>query len=982
MQSDDAKRSGTDEHGVPTLPSWIKGDRPETPRRIGRFRLQEKLGEGGMGEVWAADDDKLARRVALKLVRRDRVGAEQETRLLREARTLAQLSHPNVVTVHDAGEEDDFVFIAMELVEGGTLRDAFAKQDRAWRQRLRLLLQAGQGLGAAHALGLVHRDFKPANALLGQDDRVRVADFGLARVDGSADGVALEDATSVNGPNITVTGAVLGTPAYMSPEQRLGEAVTAASDQFSFCVVTWEALYGVHPFDGVELAAWISGTVDVQSPEATRDLPRGIETALRRGMAADPAKRYGSMRPLLDILQRHLDPPKRWKSVALAASAFAAVGAGAYALSERPPTCPPARDAIRWDDARRASVANALEAAPQMAALARDGLDRYADRWASQMDVDCQAVHRGNGSAWQAVRAACLAEAHAAFASTVDTLLTPADAVHRSVPDLLAELPRLERCGDQDWLQSKSARAPTAEHVAAQHALELELASIVPLRAAGRFDDARARLEALLARATELDHGPTLARVHALEGAVLEDLGDYEPSTDAFRVAYNEAERGGDTRQAAAAAAKLAGLTAAHLEQPDRAQVWFELARDRLPTELADPLHGDVALAEGLIAFGKNELFAAQRALERAVEHRRKSSRTSPDGLSTALLLLAEVHSARGDVDGANEAAIEATLRRRETYGQAHPKVGAALIQQALYVADTQDDTSAIPNAAEAVRILQAALGDAHPHVGQALDSLAGLEARYGRLDDAKKHYVAAAAVLERARGPRSATYARTLGNHASLLNRAGEYDAALPMAERALEINRQALGPDHLQLAYDWLHVAIAEENLGRFDAAADHYQQALALRERVLGPKHGDVAVVRSNLGFLERKRGQPDRARAYFEAALSIDRAALQPQHPDLLYSLVPLAELDLEADDLSGAAVRLTEARAIVADGHVDPSMAGDVHKTSAQLHHARGANAEARSSVQAAVEAYRRVEQNESAEAVLTWARERDLADPL
>ncbi len=982
MRSDDAERSATDEQGVPTLPAWVKGDRPTTPRRIGRFRLQEKLGEGGMGQVWAADDDTLARRVALKLVRRDRFGAEQETRLLREARTLAQLAHPNVVTVHDAGEEDDFVFIAMELVEGGTLRDAFARQDREWRPRLRLLLQAGQGLAAAHTLGLVHRDFKPANALLGQDDRVRVADFGLARVDGAADGVALEDATSVNGPNITVTGAVLGTPAYMSPEQRLGEPVTAASDQFSFCVVTWEALYGTHPFDGVELAAWISGEVDVQSPASARELPRGIESALRRGMSVDPGARHPSMKPLLNALHRQLNPSGRWKTIALAAGLFAAIGGGAYALANRADPCPPARGSIAWDDARRAAVADALTEDPKMASVARDALDRYADAWAARMDAGCRAMHSGMGAPWQEVRAACLAEAHASFDATLDTLLTPSETIARAVPDLLAQLPSLTRCSDQDWLRAKSARAPAAERVAAQHAIELELAAVTPLRAVGRSAEARTRLERLHARASAVGHGPTLARVHALEGAVLEDLGEYETSADAFRVAYNEAERGGDRPQAARAAAKLAGITAAHLEQPERATVWFELARDRQPDDALDPLHGDLALAEGMILFGKNELLDAERALQRAVEHRRTHAGTPPDALATALLLLAEVHSARGDVDGANAAAAEATQTRRDTYGPAHPKVGAALLQQALYIAETQDRGPAIPTAQEAVRILRDGLGDAHPHLGQALDSLAGLEASQGRLDDAKQHYVEAATVLERTRGARSAPHARTLGNHASLLNRAGEYEAALPLAERALEINREALGPDNLQLAYDWLHVAIAEENLGRFDAAADHYRQALDLRERVLGPKHGDVAVVHSNLGFLDRKRGQPERARTSFERALAIDRSVLQPAHPDLLYSLLPLAELDLEAHDLAQAQTRLTEARAIVAHGSVDPSMAGDVHKASAQLQQAQGDAPSAKASVEAAVKAYRSVEQDEAAQAVLAWARERGLADPL
>lgn len=282
---------------------------PET--RIGRYQLIRELGSGGMGVVYEAHDPNLDRRVAIKLM----LSALDEARLAREARALAKLAHPNVVSVHDVGTADGHLFIAMELVDGTTLRHWLTDRPRSFRESLEVLMQAGRGLAAAHAAGLVHRDFKPDNVIVGVDGRVRVLDFGIvgavgdleARARGGAAAVAsgrvdLETTMTV-GP-ITVAGAIVGTPAYMAPEQHRAEATDESADQFAFCVVLWELVYGSRPFNSSHFATLSRGGVvgPPSEPPAGRSAPAWLRRILDRGLAIDRTARHPSMNALLEAL--------------------------------------------------------------------------------------------------------------------------------------------------------------------------------------------------------------------------------------------------------------------------------------------------------------------------------------------------------------------------------------------------------------------------------------------------------------------------------------------------------------------------------------------------------------------------------------------------------------------------------------------------------------------------------------------------------
>ncbi len=286
---------------------------------IGRYMVLELLGEGGMGSVYCAYDPQLSRKVALKLLKPDLGSPEAKLRILREAQAMAQVNHPNVVAIYDVGTHDDEVFLAMELVDGQTLRQ-WLKVERPWREKLRTLIAAGRGLSAAHHRGLVHRDVKPDNVLVGADGRARVTDFGLARAEAEMEPsqsipsaalqLKLKD-VSVSS-DITANGTVVGTAGYMPLEQLLARGVDAKSDQFSFAVTTWFALFGKSPYPSTTLPEYLH---DLEhrtpvAPEGTR-VPAALTRALIKALSKDPSARFESLDALLDVLER--DPTQRLK---------------------------------------------------------------------------------------------------------------------------------------------------------------------------------------------------------------------------------------------------------------------------------------------------------------------------------------------------------------------------------------------------------------------------------------------------------------------------------------------------------------------------------------------------------------------------------------------------------------------------------------------------------------------------------------------
>ena len=346
------ERSTDDGTSEPRRPATLELRRDTL---VGRYLIGEQLGAGGMGLVYAAVDTELLRRVAVKLLRPDLRGpSDGGERMLREARTLARLSHPNVVTVFDVGTHEGHPFIAMELVDGGSLSDWVRGAPRKLEDRLERMLEAAKGLAAAHALGVVHRDVKPENILIGTDGHARMTDFGLARAD---DVIELGDDTNALVPDtsrLTRTGTLMGTPAYMAPEQLAREAIDPRSDQWSFCATLYEVIAGTRPFPVDDLVARTAAirSGGLASPAPGRTAPAWVRQIVARGVREDPAERWPSMDAVVHALGRGQRRRRRLWIGGLAIVPAGIAVALALHLATSTPAPPPSKDPQRWVDAR------------------------------------------------------------------------------------------------------------------------------------------------------------------------------------------------------------------------------------------------------------------------------------------------------------------------------------------------------------------------------------------------------------------------------------------------------------------------------------------------------------------------------------------------------------------------------------------------------------------------------------------------------
>ena len=327
---------------------------------IDRYQILGLLGKGGMGAVYKAYDPELDRSIAIKILtvkpHEGETVSRPRARLMREAQALAKLSHPNVVSVFDVGTYEEGIYIAMEYVKGKTLRQWLKDNHPTQKEILNLLSKAGKGLHAAHTEGIVHRDFKPDNIIIGDQGRVKVLDFGLARAAGTDDPIipheqpkSVEDSTSgekLLSKPLTRVGAIIGTTVYMAPEHFLFEELDEKTDQFSFCVTLFEALYGKRPFLGTTSAELEKNITEglIRIPQGA-DVPQWIEVIIRKGLSISKDDRYVSLLELLDDLgndpevAREMRRKKRRTSLAIILLTFMTLGLGYFAVSNRTEIC-------------------------------------------------------------------------------------------------------------------------------------------------------------------------------------------------------------------------------------------------------------------------------------------------------------------------------------------------------------------------------------------------------------------------------------------------------------------------------------------------------------------------------------------------------------------------------------------------------------------------------------------------------------------
>ncbi len=894
---------------------------------VGRFVLQAKLGSGGMGVVYAAYDPQLDRKVALKLLHEAARDVEAIARLEREARALARLRHPNVVAVHEVGHLDGQRFIAMDLVEGETLR-TWMLTPRSWREVVALLVEAGRGLAAAHDAGLVHRDFKPDNVLV-EGGHARVVDFGLARPQLAADRqTAVDDQLTTD--ELTQTGAMLGTPAYMAPEAFVG-AADARSDQFGFCVVLYEALYGTRPFAGDTVAALCAavGGGELVKPARNVRVPAQLRRALLRGLAVKPTARWPDMHALIAELERH---GRRSTSRKLAAATIVGtvLGAGAVAASrsQPDPSCmrPSVRLAEVWNAERRAAVGEAFAATGLSYAVdawsrSEPVLDDYATSWARMRQAACASTHvdGDQSEGLLAARLQCLERGLDELEALVAELGTPDEAVVTRAVEASRRLRPLPECEDESLLIARLTLADAMGGTAAPPELYARLARAEATQRTGKYAAASSEAHAV-ADAAEAGGYLELAAESQLLLARLElRAGHGESAIAAAKLATWRAEQLGDGWLRAQAQTQLVAVLA-EARELDRANDWAQLTAATVK-RLGDPL----GLRAGLAIAQGNVLEAEGRHAEAATRRREALA------LQTELLppndpTLAHTHYNLGrslvETGQAEEGRVEleaALALRIEALGPNHPDVARSYlaISESMQAVGRIDD--AVKMAERAVSIAERALGPEHVFVGRAHGTLAIALAQSGTPSLSVAPFRRSVAILEAVKGKDDLEVGYALGNLGRALAEPHS-DEAIEVITRALRIHEVVLGAEgHADTVYVLNSLADAQSLAGRWADAAATADRAVAMGERTSGPDHATVAEALYLRGRAERMLGRSADARASLQA--SIDRfARTQGRKARLAQSRVELARALEDLGAVDDARLQMQQARA---EAQADP-----------------------------------------------------------
>ncbi len=866
MRVSDSETAAEDLHGETLAP--VDGERGPSdiyPRgtAIGRYIVLGVAGHGGMGVVYRAYDPELQREVALKLLRGRRTARQSaaEARLRREAQAMARVSHPNVLPVYDVGVFESRAWVAMEFLVAETMGDWLDAAPRTWREVLAMFVQAGRGLAAAHEVGLVHRDFKPQNVLIGPDGRARVMDFGLARVAAAdseipaepSEGIAIEDYDT----QLTAAGSVVGTPRYMAPEQHFARPIDGRADQFSFCVALYEALYQVRAFIGDSLPelARRKHEGELTEREGRGEVPAWMRKVIVRGLAGDPNDRYPSMRELLDELER--DPTVRRRRVLLGVGA-GLLGAGAIAgvavlLSGQRPCEDADRKLVGvWDDDRRAEIQRVVEAtglpyAKDTWTRVAASTDAYTSAWVAAHDGACAAtkVYGEQSEELLDLRIACLDRMHGELAAWLDVLAHADAEVVESAIDSSASLRPVAQCSASEELLAQAPAPTDAASRATIERLESELARGKALRKAGKPDEAIALLEPAAEQARALGYRP-------LEAAVLGELGD-SVGDDGHgareRVLLVEALAaalaGRATRTAAEIAVSLCFADGYQLQSPRDAHGWA-----RLGEGLVEGLGGDERLtaamqnAEAVTYVIEGDYQKAQRLIDESLARLRAMDH---DGVALAHANgnVGALLATRGQYASARRYLDEAIAQHHRAFGEHHPGVltieanlGALDMYEGRYVAAIAH----LERVAAEQELLQ---GSDHPELANTLNNLANAQRLSGQNAAAVVTHRRALAIRERELGPRSLPVAQSLDNLSIAVRHTGDLKASRELLDRAMAIQAELLPADHIDRSYTQLHLAELCMDEQRFDCARAAYDSAIALRERKLGEHHPQTVV-----------------------------------------------------------------------------------------------------------------------------------------
>ena len=874
-----------------------------------------------MGVVFAGYDVSLDRKVALKLVRKQLLNKPAvRARMIREAQAMARLSSPFVVQVYQVGEHRDGIYVAMEYIDGSSLAAWLKAERRPWQVVLRTLCDAGRGLAAAHTAGLVHRDFKPDNVLVDGSGHARVLDFGLVQSETTATVGETEElmqsspgldetmhSSGVMTPEgidrsslhwsvrLTQFGRAVGTPAYMSPEQHFGDPVGPFSDQFSFAITLYEALYGVRPFNG---DSWDSLKAqvrqgDVPPPPADSRVPGRIFKVLVRGLAIEPDQRWPSVGAMLEALER--DPQRSRVRVAAVVGLLGVASgvsyAAALARTSEAERCTGAAQELAgvWDAEREVEVKRAFAAtgasfADDVMRRVEDRLGVYTDAWIAERTAVCQANLAGDQTVHLLdMRLACLGRHRARLGALVEVFRAADPSIVEHAVQAVAALPSISVCADVEMLVTVP---PPSDPQAAVRVDQLrrQLAQAEAYEHTGQLEQGLLLATKVRTEAVALGYAPLDAEAALGEGNLLMAMGRFADSEAALVTAVKLAIVHDMHMLAGEAAAKriyvlsqglyrLAEALAIH----PVAEALVERARD--DGRLNALLHNNLGVAYTL----KGEYKQAQERYEQTATLL-QSRPGPPDPLLAATFHnLGELSVKQGKLDIARQWFTQAREQFVKVLGETHPIVAHPIAGLGDVDVMTGAYAEAVRNYTQALALMEAAHGAEHPYLLQPLVGLGNAYARLGQVAEARTNYARVVA----------------------LADRLGHADAYVGQALAGLGELTAAEDPARARALFE--RAALVQASEGSADSGA---QASAALRAGELAAQLGDQAAA---IGWFERVLALPADASLRVRSAAAVRLATALAKRPEAkarVCDLLAEARLSLpEADPLRASAEAL-------------------------------------------------------------------------
>lgn len=839
---------------------------------IGRFTIDKELGRGAMGVVFLADDPDLHRRVAIKFAHTpSSLQPDDEERMRREAQSLARLSHPNVVSVYETGLHNKQVYIVMEYVDGQTLVDWQCSSTPSTSEILSAFARAGEGLYAAHRAKLVHRDFKPGNIMISRTGEVKVTDFGLVRIsDDLSMPVPPDHATT----NLSLTEQVIGTPAYMAPEQLQGTAASFRSDQFSFCVALYEALCGRRPFVGHTIGELKDNMEKEADLSLLPPLQSSIRRALKRGLAVEPNERYDSMRELLKGIRLR---PSRWKLAmpALAASGLLVFGISSLGVDVKSKACSGVerRSEELWTDKIRATTKAAFLAidAPfaQSAWKAIDSrLKTRTTQWKELATAACHdALDSGQSPKLTELRASCF-DRRWSDIQKLGIVLSSIDSaeVLQLAQETEQALKPIADCSDIDVLQ-RGAIPPQSVRARVE-ALDDELSRIAILENAGQNALAREAIAKALSEVQTLAYQPLLAHTLYSHAMIFSD------DSESLEKTLLQAAR-------LAAEAKLDELAA---------QIWLDLVYK-------------VALVGGRYHDARMWAQMADAAILRAGNPTDLRS-----GYHTNMGIL---HHKEGKLEQAVEAAELGLGLSIKSNGARASDTASAYNNLATIQEWTENKLAAQGNYRTAIEIWTENYGAYHPKVAVTLSNLSGVTNRLGDPEAALKEAEHAISIFESTSG-NEANIGMALANIGVIRVGQKRYADAESVFQRALDILRSQVGDEHPNVGFATYNLGAIAFLQGKQEEAFKRYKASRTLIASVLGKEHFMMATLLIGEGQDRVLAGQIDLGEELLEDALSVAEKHLPNSRQDLGIAKLRLAQLNFGRNNFRLAQKLFTEA----------------------------------------------------------------------